>query len=280
MCIYDLVKNEARLFKYGSGTGTNFSAIRGKQEKLSGGGTRAPGLMSFLEVLRPRRGRDQERRHHAARGQDGLPRHGPPGDRRLHQLEDARGEEGARAHRRAATRPTSTARPTTRSAGQNSNNSVRVTDDVHARASTTGGEWQTIAAHDGRGRTRRSRRKDLWHQIADAAWALRRSRACSTTRPSTAGTPARTRAHQRVEPVLRVHVPRRLGLQPVEREPDQVPPRGRLVRRRGLPPRRAASSSSRRRSSSTSRVPDAEDRARTRTTTARSASATRTSARC
>jgi ribonucleoside-diphosphate reductase alpha chain len=39
MSIYELVKSEARLFKYGSGTGTNFSAIRGKQEKLSGGGT-------------------------------------------------------------------------------------------------------------------------------------------------------------------------------------------------------------------------------------------------
>ena len=58
-----------------------------------------------------------------------VPRHGPPRDRRLHQLEGARGEEGARADRRAATRPTSTARPTTPSAGQNSNNSVRVTDD-------------------------------------------------------------------------------------------------------------------------------------------------------
>ena len=48
--IFDLVKNEARLFKYGSGTGTNFSRIRGKQEKLSGGGT-SSGLLSFLEVL-------------------------------------------------------------------------------------------------------------------------------------------------------------------------------------------------------------------------------------
>ena len=50
MSIYDLVKNEARLFKYGSGTGSNFSSIRGHQEKLSGGGT-SSGLMSFLEVL-------------------------------------------------------------------------------------------------------------------------------------------------------------------------------------------------------------------------------------
>src|SRR6266540_1776785 len=50
MGIYELVKNEARLFKYGSGTGTNFSNLRGKQEKLSGGGT-SSGLMSFLEVF-------------------------------------------------------------------------------------------------------------------------------------------------------------------------------------------------------------------------------------
>ena len=50
MSIYELVKNEARLFKYGSGTGSNFSAIRGHQEMLSGGGT-SSGLMSFLEVL-------------------------------------------------------------------------------------------------------------------------------------------------------------------------------------------------------------------------------------
>src|SRR6185503_19378807 len=50
MSIFDLAKNEARLFKYGSGTGTNFSKVRGRQEKLSGGGY-SSGLMSFLEVL-------------------------------------------------------------------------------------------------------------------------------------------------------------------------------------------------------------------------------------
>ena len=50
MSIFELVKAEARIFKYGSGTGTNFSRIRGRQEKLSGGGT-SSGLMSFLEVL-------------------------------------------------------------------------------------------------------------------------------------------------------------------------------------------------------------------------------------
>src|SRR4026208_2104582 len=46
--IMDLWVREARLFKYGSGTGTNFSALRGEGEKLSGGG-RSSGLMSFLK---------------------------------------------------------------------------------------------------------------------------------------------------------------------------------------------------------------------------------------
>ena len=47
--LMDLWNKEARLFKYGSGTGTNFSKIRGKGEPLSGGG-KSSGLMSFLKV--------------------------------------------------------------------------------------------------------------------------------------------------------------------------------------------------------------------------------------
>ncbi len=47
--IMDLWVREARLFKYGSGTGTNFSKIRGAGESLSGGG-KSSGLMSFLRI--------------------------------------------------------------------------------------------------------------------------------------------------------------------------------------------------------------------------------------
>ena len=47
--IMDLWVREARLFKYGSGTGSNFSRIRGEGESLSGGG-RSSGLMSFLRI--------------------------------------------------------------------------------------------------------------------------------------------------------------------------------------------------------------------------------------
>lgn len=47
--IMDLWVREARLFKYGSGTGTNFSALRAADERLSGGG-KSSGLMSFLKI--------------------------------------------------------------------------------------------------------------------------------------------------------------------------------------------------------------------------------------
>src|SRR3989339_1060235 len=47
--IMDLWVREARIFKYGSGTGTNFSNIRGRGEPLSGGGT-SSGLMTFLKI--------------------------------------------------------------------------------------------------------------------------------------------------------------------------------------------------------------------------------------
>ena len=47
--IMDLWVREARLFKYGSGTGTNFSSLRGDGENLSGGGA-SSGLMGFLKI--------------------------------------------------------------------------------------------------------------------------------------------------------------------------------------------------------------------------------------
>ena len=47
--IMDLWTREARIFKYGSGTGSNFSQIRGENEPLSGGG-KSSGLMSFLRI--------------------------------------------------------------------------------------------------------------------------------------------------------------------------------------------------------------------------------------
>ena len=68
--IMDLWVREARLFKYGSGTGSNFSRLRGEGEKLSGGG-RSSRPDELPQDRRPRRGRHQVGRHHAPRRQDG-----------------------------------------------------------------------------------------------------------------------------------------------------------------------------------------------------------------
>lgn len=48
--IFDLAKTEAKLFKYGSGTGSNFSTLRSRYE-MTGAGGKSSGLISFLEVL-------------------------------------------------------------------------------------------------------------------------------------------------------------------------------------------------------------------------------------
>ena len=48
--IFDLAMREARVFKFGSGSGTNFSNLRSSGEKLSGGGS-SSGLMSFLKIF-------------------------------------------------------------------------------------------------------------------------------------------------------------------------------------------------------------------------------------
>lgn len=50
LAIFDLLKSEAMLFKYGSGSGTNFSSIRGKEEPIEGG-AKASGVLSFLDVF-------------------------------------------------------------------------------------------------------------------------------------------------------------------------------------------------------------------------------------
>ena len=91
--IMDLWVREARLFKYGSGTGSNFSRLRGEGERLSGGG-RSSRPDELFEDRRPRRGRDQVGRHHAPRRQDGGGRRRSPRHRDLYRLEGEGRAEG------------------------------------------------------------------------------------------------------------------------------------------------------------------------------------------
>jgi ribonucleoside-diphosphate reductase alpha chain len=166
MSIYELVKSEARLFKYGSGTGSNFSAIRGRQEKLSGGGT-SSGLMSFLEVFDRAAG---------ATKSGGTTRRAAKMvclDMDHPEIVDFinwKVREEKKAHALiAAGYPNDFNGEAYRTiAGQNSNNSVRVTDEF-MKAVEAGGKWQTIMRTTGEVCDTYDA-KDLWRQIAEAAW--------------------------------------------------------------------------------------------------------------
>ena len=166
MSIYDLVKNEARLFKYGSGTGSNFSAIRGKQEKLSGGGT-SSGLMSFLEVLDRAAG---------ATKSGGTTRRAAKMvclDMDHPEIVDfinwkVQEEKKAMALIAAGYSSDFNGEAYHTISGQNSNNSVRVNDEF-MKAVEAGGKWQT------RMRTTQDvcdtyEARDLWSMLSKSAW--------------------------------------------------------------------------------------------------------------
>ena len=115
--IMDLWVREARLFKYGSGTGTNFSQpARRERAALRRRALIGPHVVPAHR--RPRGGRDQVRRHHASRGQDGLPRARPSRHRELRRLEGGRGAEGRRAGRRLAGLPPPAADASSTHAGE------------------------------------------------------------------------------------------------------------------------------------------------------------------
>ena len=166
MSIYDLIKFEARLFKYGSGTGSNFSAIRGKQEKLSGGGT-SSGLMSFLEVFDRAAG---------ATKSGGTTRRAAKMvclDMDHPEIEDfiqwkVREERKAKALIAQGYDSDFNGEAYRSVSGQNSNNSVRVSDDF-MRAALSGGTWETRARTTGQVVDTLDAAA-LWTKLAEAAW--------------------------------------------------------------------------------------------------------------
>ena len=166
MAIYQLVQNEARLFKFGSGTGSNFSHIRGRQEKLSGGGT-SSGLMSFLEVLDRAAG---------ATKSGGTTRRAAKMvclDMDHPEIADfiqwkSREERKARALIEAGYDSDFNGEAYHTVSGQNSNNSVRVTDEF-MKAVETDGDHKTVMRTTGEV-VNTFKARELWRMIAEAAW--------------------------------------------------------------------------------------------------------------
>jgi ribonucleoside-diphosphate reductase alpha chain len=289
--IMDLWVREARLFKYGSGTGSNFSRLRGDGERLAGGG-KSSGLMSFLKIGDRAAGAiksggttrraakmvtvdldhpdieayidwkvvEEQKVCALVSGSKLANKHlnaimaaategmGPDAER----LDPTKNKALKRAiiDARKVMIPENYIQRVIQFAGQgytemefqtydtdwdssayltvsgqNSNNSVRVSD-TFIRAVKEDADWNLIRRTDGKvAKTLKAR--DLWDKIGHAAW--------QSADPGVQYD--RVRPHQRVQPLLGIHVPGRHGLQPGVPEPDGVSPRRRLVRHRRLPPR-------------------------------------------
>jgi ribonucleoside-diphosphate reductase alpha chain len=165
--IMDLWVREARLFKYGSGTGTNFSNLRAEGEKLSGGGT-SSGLMSFLRV---------GDRAAGAIKSGGTTRRAakmvildvdhPDIEKFINWKVE---EEKKVAALIAAGYPSSyEGEAYSTVSGQNSNNSVRIPDKF-VDAIRNDASWDLLWRRD-KSVARTVRARDIWDQIARAAWA-------------------------------------------------------------------------------------------------------------
>lgn len=166
MDIFSLLKNEAKLFKFGSGTGTNFSKIRGQNEKISGGGT-SSGLMSFLEVLDRAAG---------ATKSGGTTRRAAKMvclDIDHPEIEDfihwkMREEQKAQALIKAGYDSDFNGEAYKTVSGQNSNNSVRITD-AFMKALESNQDWELTNRTDSKVYKKISAKK-LWESICTSAW--------------------------------------------------------------------------------------------------------------
>jgi ribonucleoside-diphosphate reductase alpha chain len=166
--IMDLWVREARIFKFGSGAGSNFSSIRGENELLSGGG-KSSGVMSFLKIGDRAAGAIKSggttRRaakmvildvdHPDVEAFAGWKKVEEDKARLLIEKGGFPADFNGEAYATVS--------------GQNSNNSVRVTSDF-IQAVADDADWDLIERTTGQVR-KTIRARALWRTIAEAAWA-------------------------------------------------------------------------------------------------------------
>ena len=295
--IMDLWVREARLFKYGSGTGSNFSRLRGENERLSGGG-KSSGLMSFLKIGDRAAGaiksggttrraakmvvvdadhpdieayidwkvREEDKVACLVAGSKTLQKHlkavlkacvncDGPGDDCFNPEKNPALKKEIKLARRAFV-PDASIKKTIQFgrqgftdlkfdtytldwdsdayltvAGQNSNNSVRVRRYVSARCRGGRRLGTHVPHHRQAAQQGAAESPHLVGQDRLRRMAFGRSRpAVPHDDQRLAHLPRRWR-HRRVEPLLRIHVPRRYGVQSRLAEPAAVPPGRQDVRR-------------------------------------------------
>lgn len=164
--IMDLWTREARIFKYGSGVGTNFSQIRGSGEKLSGGGT-SSGLMSFLKIGDRAAGaiKSGGTTRRAAKMVCLDLDHPEIMDFINWKVEE---EKKVAALVSAGYDNSYEGEAYATVSGQNSNNSVRIPNEFF-KVLADNGDWELKARTDGRV-MKKIPAREVWDKIAYAAW--------------------------------------------------------------------------------------------------------------
>jgi ribonucleoside-diphosphate reductase alpha chain len=166
--IMDLWVREARIFKFGSGAGSNFSQIRAENERLSGGG-KSSGVMSFLKIGDRAAGAIKSGGTTRRAAKMVILDVDHPDVERFIDWKKVE-EDKARVlinHGGLPADFNGDAYATV--SGQNSNNSVRVTNEF-IQTVIDDGDWDLINRTDGSVR-KTVKARDLWDRIAEAAWA-------------------------------------------------------------------------------------------------------------
>jgi ribonucleoside-diphosphate reductase alpha chain len=166
--IMDLWVREARIFKFGSGAGSNFSHIRAENERLSGGG-KSSGVMSFLKIGDRAAGAIKSGGTTRRAAKMVILDVDHPDIEKFIDWKKVE-EDKARVlinHGGLPADFNGDAYATV--SGQNSNNSVRVTNEFVQRVMDDG-DWDLINRTDGSVR-KTVKARDLWDRIAEAAWA-------------------------------------------------------------------------------------------------------------
>lgn len=196
MSIFELAKKEARVFKFGSGTGTNFSNLRGRQEKLSTGG-HSSGVMSFLQVLDRGAGATKSggTTRRAAKMVCLDVDHPEIMDFVTWKMKE---EEKVRALVEAGYSADFSGEAYATVSGQNSNNSVRLSD-TFMQAVEDNGPWATRARTTGEV-VETMPAMQIWKAMSEAAWscgdpgvqftdAIQSWHTCANTAPINASNP-------------------------------------------------------------------------------------------
>ena len=166
--IMDLWVREARIFKFGSGAGSNFSSIRAENEQLSGGG-KSSGVMSFLKIGDRAAGAIKSGGTTRRAAKMVILDVDHPDIETFIDWKKVEEEKAKILIQHGGYAADFNGEAYATVSGQNSNNSVRVSNDFIS-AVESDDDWELIDRTTGEVR-KKVKARDMWNRIAEAAWA-------------------------------------------------------------------------------------------------------------